>query len=134
MKRALATALMASTVTLACGGGASTALDVCTLSASDPAVTLRVGAEGVLCLPSNPTTGYSWVLQPFSPARVETVGQNGYVPDAAPAGMVGVGGTTVIRLRALQPGAVTLRWLYQQPWMPASTAAQTYDLAIAVVP
>ncbi len=126
---------MVSTVTLACGGGSSAGpLAVCTIGASDAAVTLKVGAEGVLCLASNPTTGFGWILQPFSPALVERVGTDGYVQNPAPDAMVGVGGTTVIRLRALQPGTVTLHWLYQQPWMPASSAVQSYDLAITVVP
>ena len=137
MKRAVVTTLLTSTMTMACGGGevgTTLGLEGCMLQMADASVTLKVGAESVLCLASNPTTGYGWMLQPFSPALVEKVGADGYVQNAAPPGMVGVPGTTLIRLRALQSGMVTLTWLYQQPWMPASTAAQSHSLQITVVP
>lgn len=96
------------------------------------AVRLSVGGKLKLSLASNITTGYSWELVELDTTVVENTAQE-YVPDPAPEGMVGVGGTEIWDFTGRSPGTTPLRLEYRRPWEPKDIeAADSFELAITV--
>ena len=70
-------------------------------------ITLPVGGELIVALKGNRTTGYAWEVG-ARPGNL-SLSDKGYQQDAAPAGMVGVGGTETFKFRANRVGSGPLR-------------------------
>lgn len=88
------------------------------------------GGEMILTLPSNPTTGYSWVIT--KKASNFASDYNNYIPDENPEGLVGVGGNTEFHIMALKEGKDTMTLQYKQDWDGGevdSTYALTLDIS-----
>ena len=98
--------------------GCATERSALTLSSFDNGREIRavVGQVLVVELPSNRTTGYCWQERRADAAVVEKIGAPAYMQDAAPFGMVGVGGKETWRFRVTQVGRQTLRLDYARPW------------------
>ncbi|MEO8346009.1 MAG: protease inhibitor I42 family protein [Betaproteobacteria bacterium] len=96
-------------------------------------VAVRQGAPLVISLPAaDPTTGYGWVLTSDPGKSVWLVGGPDYTPAPVPSGMMGVGGTTTYRFRALDPGAAKLEFTYR-PILEKSTPSAkvvSYDVTV----
>jgi predicted secreted protein len=84
-------------------------------SVSDPAVPLSVeaGREFSLTLPSNPTTGYGWVLAGPEEGVVKLVGSS-YRPSTP--GLIGSGGMENWTFKAVGKGTTVLSFSYARPW------------------
>ncbi|MEX8519655.1 MAG: protease inhibitor I42 family protein [Leptothrix sp. (in: b-proteobacteria)] len=93
---------------------------------------MAVGEDCVIRLPSNPSTGYRWELLPVDPPIVQLQGAVEFEPHTASAGLVGMGGEEVFRLRAQSPGEVTLRWVYRRAWEASEPPADTRSLRVIV--
>ncbi|MEN5237361.1 MULTISPECIES: protease inhibitor I42 family protein [Pseudomonas] len=92
---------------------------------------LQVGQTMTLTLPSNPSTGYRWLLQNPAPEILRALGPEVYsTPEEA--GIVGSGGTSTWRFQAKTAGEGHLILVYQQPWAPEVRPVQTFDCAIRV--
>ncbi|AZL67265.1 protease inhibitor I42 family protein [Pseudomonas oryziphila] len=92
---------------------------------------LQVGQTMTLTLPSNPSTGYRWLLQNPAPEILRVLGPEVYsTPEEA--GIVGSGGTSTWRFQAKAAGEGHLILVYQQPWAPEVRPVQTFDCAIRV--
>jgi len=99
----------------------------------DGTTTLTVGQTLAIALPSNATTGYRWqvadtygdVLAPGAPFGEEVV-------DAHAPGVVGVGGATSWRFRAMRPGVVILTFAYGRSWERDTPPAETATYTITV--
>ncbi|WP_298163381.1 protease inhibitor I42 family protein [Brevundimonas sp.] len=99
----------------------------------DGRTTLAVGQTLLISLPSNATTGYAWtlsgsnseVLKPGTPFGQEVI-------DAHAPGMVGVGGNTLWRFLAGQPGTVRLSLAYRRAWETNTRPAETATYTIVV--
>lgn len=92
---------------------------------------LQVGQNMTLTLPSNPSTGYRWLLQNPAPEILRALGPEVYsTPEEA--GIVGSGGTSTWRFQAKAAGEGHLILVYQQPWAPEVRPVQTFDCAIRV--
>ncbi|UVK84157.1 protease inhibitor I42 family protein [Pseudomonas sichuanensis] len=92
---------------------------------------LQVGQTMTLTLPSNPSTGYRWLLQNPAPEILRALGPEVYsTPEEA--GIVGSGGTSTWRFQAKAAGEGHLILVYQQPWAPEVRPVQTFDCAIRV--
>jgi len=98
----------------------------------DRTVMLRAGQEIVVRLASNRTTGYRWTLVAADDPVLALLASPVYVPDPAPAGGVGVGGTEVWRLSAFRTGAQRLSFEYRRPWEHDTAAARTVSLSVTV--
>jgi inhibitor of cysteine peptidase len=94
-------------------------------TASDRVISLRVGADFVVVLAANPTTGHEWEAH-FDAALVQLIDR---VLAASGAG-IGSGGTERFRLRALGPGAGELRMTYRRPWETAPAQELVFELHI----
>jgi predicted secreted protein len=82
----------------------------------------------VVSLPGNATTGYAWRVRSVTRSVLQPVGTK-YVPHKA-SGKVGVGGTYVLRFRALRGGVTTLRLVYSQSG--SGSVAKTFKLHVTV--
>ena len=89
---------------------------------------VRIRLEG------NPTTGYSWFLMPIEGAAVKAVGEVVYKPNAHKPGMVGVGGTFELMLRAVQAGQSVVRLEYKRPWEKDTPPIRKFGVTLAVRP
>ncbi|WP_449431427.1 protease inhibitor I42 family protein [Pseudomonas putida] len=92
---------------------------------------LKVGQPLTLTLPSNPTTGYRWLVQNPASAILRSLGPEVY---SAPedVGIVGSAGISTWRFQAQTAGNGHLILVYQQPWAPEVRPTQTFDCSIQV--
>jgi inhibitor of cysteine peptidase len=98
------------------------------------AVAVRQGAPLVINLSADPTTGYGWVLTSDQGKSVWLIGGPDFTPDPLPAGMMGVGGTTTYRFRALDPGTTRLDFAYRQSWEKDVPPAKVVRYDVTVTP
>lgn len=84
-----------------------------------------------LTLPSNPSTGYRWLLQNPANAVLNALGPEVYSSSDS-NGMVGSDGQSTWRFKARAAGEGHLVLVYQQPWAPEEPPARTFDCAISV--
>ena len=96
-------------------------------------VKVAVGGTVVLTLKSNATTGFSWEKTDKVDRDILKLERNDYLENNHPAGMVGVGGRTVIVYRALKPGKAKIDLTYMQPWEPDSEYNTNYTITVEVV-
>ena len=95
-------------------------------------VKVAVGGTVTLTLESNPTTGFSWTKTDKVDKDILKLERNDYKQNPNPAGMVGVGGTTVIVYRALKKGKAKIDLTYMQPWEPDSKFNTDYTVTVEV--
>ncbi len=95
-------------------------------------VKVAVGGTVTLTLESNPTTGFSWEKTDKVDKDILKLEKNDYKQKDHPAGMVGVGGTTVIVYRALKKGNAKIDLTYMQPWEPDSKFNTDYTVTVEV--
>jgi inhibitor of cysteine peptidase len=95
-------------------------------------VAVRQGAPLVVNLSADASTGFGWVIVSQPGDAVWLIGGPDYTPDPIPAGMMGVGGTTTYRFRALQPGTQTLEFAYlpSADKVVAPTRTVRYDVTV----
>ncbi len=92
---------------------------------------LQVGQSLTLSLPSNPSTGYRWLVQNPASNVLQSLGPEVYsAPDDT--GVVGSSGISTWRYQARATGAGHLVLVYQQPWAAEVPPVQTFDCAIRV--
>lgn len=117
------------TLLTACAGQPARNIDLD--DQSDCPVTLRTGQTLTLTLPSNPSTGYRWLLQNPAASTLRSLGPEVY-NHPEDAGIVGSAGRSTWRFQAQQAGESHLILVYQQPWAPEVRPVQTFDCAISV--
>jgi len=80
-------------------------------------------------LPSNPGSGYDWVLSIDNPEVISS-GSNRFSPDRS--GRKGLGGETMWSLRTRSPGDATLTYSYQHTTNTRLSATRTVTFMIGV--
>ena len=109
------------------GLGSTTQLDA---GDDGSTVTVPASARFTVSLRSNPTTGYSWAIVDLNTSIVENTDHQ-YVQDAAPPGMVGVGGTETWEFTGCSAGTTTLRLEYRRPWEDKEEA-DSFEVTVTV--
>ncbi len=99
-------------------------------SANNSTVTVFTGKEFVIELRENPTTGYMWNATVTSGL---TILNDTYTMDAAPGGMVGVGGTHSWILTGTEAGLQQFRATYMRPWENVTGSEEKFILNVNVV-
>lgn len=94
-------------------------------------LTLTKGQLLILSLPSNPTTGFRWMLRDTATNVLQSLGPEVYT-NPEDAGLVGAGGISTWRFSAREPGEGRLLLTYQQPWEPSVPPADTFDCELRV--
>lgn len=79
-----------------------------------PTITATVGEQIIIELPSDPTTGYTWMPGGYSDSLVVTLMTSDFV--ANPSTTFGTGGHHRWTFRAVGRGATTLRFTYGRTW------------------
>ena len=85
----------------------------------------------VISLPSNPTTGFRWVVTKAASTVLQPLGPEVYT-NPEEAGMVGSGGKSTWRFKAYQTGQDALLMQYQRPWDQGIAPAKTFACEISV--
>ncbi|GAV45361.1 protease inhibitor I42 family protein [Streptomyces acidiscabies] len=98
------------------------------VSARDSLVQVRAGDDIVVELPENPSTGYLWEI-----TGIEGLEVTGDDHASAPTGLVGAGGSRVLRLRAEKAGEGRLELVYRRSWEAEGENAGQYALRVTVV-
>ena len=112
-----------------------------TAAATPPAVTIAeqdsgktielvVGQKLAVQLPSNPTTGYQWIVL-GDPAPLKRIGSD-YAASPQAAGRMGAGGTQTLRFSASGSGKAELNLGYHRPWEKDVAPAKTFSVTIVV--
>lgn len=94
-------------------------------------VRLSVGQALTLTLPSNPSTGYRWLLQNPANTVLTALSPEVYRSDDS-SGMVGSDGQSTWRFKASNAGEGQLQLIYQQPWAAQDPPARIFDCTINV--
>lgn len=94
-------------------------------------LTLYSGQQLILQMPSNPTTGFRWILRDAAPGALQSLGPEVY-SNPEDAGLVGSAGQSTWRFQARQAGAGRLLLTYQRPWETGVAPAHTFDCALRI--
>lgn len=107
--------------------------DLC-LGEADSGKTVEAlpGQKIVIRLPGNPTTGYSWFAGKTEGEAVKLVGEIAYRQDAAPEGMVGVGGQFAATFEAAKAGQAKISLEYTRPWEKDTPPIKTFAVTVNV--
>ncbi len=92
---------------------------------------MTCGDTLAVVLESNPTTGYRWSVDTVDKAVLEEIGAE-YKADEVPADIVGSGGKSILRFRAIKTGRTSLILTYRRPFEKNSTPARTFELTVIV--
>lgn len=92
---------------------------------------LQTGQMLTLTLPSNPTTGYRWLMQDPAASVLHSLGPEVY-SNPENSGLVGGAGQSVWRFQVQAAGVGHLILVYQQPWAPEVRPVKAFDCAISV--
>jgi len=98
-------------------------------------ITLHQGEEIQLYLNSNPSTGFTWVLNEQADNTIISISDAEFQTDvSAPAGVniVGAGGKECWHISALNSGSTTLSLSYMRPW-ESVPALHIFELEIEVL-
>ncbi|WP_339514889.1 protease inhibitor I42 family protein [Pseudomonas sp. RL_15y_Pfl2_60] len=96
---------------------------------SDCPLSLTADQQLIVTLPSNPTTGFRWVVRDAAPAVLTSLGPEVY-SNPEESGLVGSAGKSTWRYKVKQAGEGHLLMTYQRPWETEVAPAQTFDCAI----
>ena len=94
-------------------------------------LSLHVGQQFNLRLPSNPTTGFRWLLRDSAPQVLKSLGPEVY-SNPEDSGLVGSAGQSSWRFEAAQPGSGRLLLVYRRPWETGVAPEQTFDCQVTV--
>lgn len=90
---------------------------------------VKNGSELMLNLPSNATTGYSWVI--IQEPDIFKSDYNTYIAPDNKEDLVGIGGGTEFHITALDSGVGTMVFQYKQDWV-GGEIAETYELNLEI--
>ena len=82
----------------------------------------------VVSLAGNPTTGYTWQVDPAN-ALLTQLGDPVYTPASA---AIGASGTQTFRFQPTGAGATTLQMVYRRPWETGVPPAETFSVQVTV--
>lgn len=88
-------------------------------------LTVKVGKDFVVDLPSNPTSGYMWEAH-YDKALLECLGTD----YESTADKLGGGGRQVFRFVARRKGDAVIRMLYRRPWDQETVRETVYAVAV----
>ncbi len=94
-------------------------------------LSLQLGQQFILRLPSNPTTGFRWLLRDSAPQVLQSLGPEVY-SNPEDEGLVGSAGISTWRFKVAKAGEGQLALTYERPWEVGVVPAQRFDCALTV--
>lgn len=92
-------------------------------------LSLQVGQQFILRLPSNPTTGFRWLLRDSAPQVLQSLGPEVY-SNPEDSGLVGSAGVSTWRFQVAKTGTGTLALSYERPWEVGVLPAQRFECTL----
>lgn len=92
-------------------------------------LTLHVGQQFILRLPSNPTTGFRWLIRDGAPQVLKSLGPEVY-SNPEDTGLVGSGGISTWRFNVVAAGEGQLSLTYERPWEVGVVPAQRFTCTL----
>jgi len=92
-------------------------------------ILVAIGERHTFDLESNPSTGYSWIVQDFDDTVLKLVSQIYLAPEETVAG---ASGNDRFTFEGLGVGQVTVSIEYKQPWDSETVPAETHEVEIKV--
>ncbi len=80
-------------------------------------------------LKGNPTTGYTWELEPFDTTVVKQLGEPNYQAERQ---AIGAGGLYTFRFQSVADGQTTLKFIYHRTFEKEIPPIQTFELKVVV--
>ena len=127
MRTSLITALLS--VLLISGMSASSL--TLTEKDADKEVTMNRGDLLTVSLPANPTTGYSWGVL-MTPEGLLSEKESRYQSSDQMGNLMGSGGVTIWRFRAVKSGSTQLSFSYVRPWEKGIAPARVLKWSVLV--
>jgi inhibitor of cysteine peptidase len=93
-------------------------------------VRLDVGQELRVMLESNPSTGYTWVVEEDTSGILESAGEPTW--EASDPSAVGSPGMSTLVFEGVRPGQTELVLSYRRPWEMTVTPDASFSLDVAV--
>ncbi|EHH3086458.1 protease inhibitor I42 family protein [Salmonella enterica] len=90
--------------------------------------TAKENAQFEISLPSNPTTGYNWIVRQL-PEQVALTGMD-YAQSPDCGGKMGCSGTTTLHFKAVKAGAGKLIVQYARPWEALTNESNTITIKV----
>ena len=115
----------------ACAQKSTTSLALHQKQQSQCPLTLHTGQQLILRMPSNPTTGFRWLVRDSAANVLQSLGPEVY-SNPEDAGLVGSAGVSTWRFEAIQAGEGRLHLTYERPWEVGVVPAQRFDCQIRV--
>ena len=137
--RSLLMTLLCAAALAACATPEATepARATCDQFASTPSIeqsrTIEAGAELLVALCSNPTTGFAWGDPEIGdPAVLQFVNRTYQAPEGSSLPIVGAAGGEILTIRGMATGTTTLSIGYGQPWVGGVQDEWIYVLSVTV--
>lgn len=92
-------------------------------------LSLQVGQQFILRLPSNPTTGFRWLLRDSAPQVLQSLGPEVY-SNPEDSGLVGSAGVSTWRFQVVKAGEGQLALSYERPWEVGVVPAQRFTCTL----
>ena len=92
---------------------------------------MNTGDNLEIVLKANPTTGYKWEVASVDSSILSKTGTE-YRPDVVPKGIVGSGGTSMNRFRAIKIGKTFLKLIYRRPFEKNVPPVKTFEITVVV--
>ena len=121
--------LAATTLLAACAHQAPGTLELDDQQRHCDPLELRAGQTFDLRLPSNPTTGFRWLLRDAAPQVLQSLGPEVY-SNPEDAGLVGSAGISTWRFQVAKAGEGQLALTYERPWEVGVVPAQRFNCTI----
>ncbi|WP_296129214.1 protease inhibitor I42 family protein [Pseudomonas sp. Ga0074129] len=90
---------------------------------------LHVGQQFILRLPSNPTTGFRWLMRDAAPQVLKSLGPEVY-SNPEDTGLVGSSGISTWRFNVVAAGEGQLSLTYERPWEVGVVPAQRFTCTL----
>lgn len=113
-------------------GGCQTAGNTLTEKNNGGSINLKVEDTVVIRLESNPTTGYSWILDEKTDTSIVSVVDSEYVKSVKDEELVGAGGHEVLTFKAVSKGKTSIILNYERPWEEDEEPLETFEINISV--
>lgn len=113
-------------------GGCQTAGKTLTEKNNGESLDLKVDDTVVIRLESNPTTGYSWILDENTDTSVVSVVDSEYLQSVEDKELVGAGGYEIFTFKAVSGGSTVIVLNYERPWEEDKEPLDTFRVNISV--
>lgn len=113
-------------------GGCKTTGNTLTEKNNGDSINLKVEDTVIIRLESNPTTGYSWILNENTDTSIVSMVDSEYIQSAEDEELVGAGGHEVLTFKAVSKGKTSIVLNYERPWEEAEEPLETFEINISV--